>query len=93
MRVVAMILALAAGTAAQLADCTSMTQNSCEGTDADYCIWRADCGQRRNLRFGPADVESQGCCEFDCDFFRRLTAEEETSISAELQTHRKLCGR
>ena len=87
MRVVAIILALAAG--ASGCPCTTnetpeQCANTCEG-----CVWVDSCGiRRRNLRFGAAET---GCCTYSCD--RRLTAEETTALTEEEQEHRRLvCG-
>ena len=84
MRVVAVILALAAGTSG--CPCTTnetpeQCANTCEG-----CVWVDSCGiRRRNLRFGAAET---GCCTYSRD--RRLTAEETTALTAEEQEHRRL---
>lgn len=85
MRVVAIILALAAG--ASGCPCTTnetpeQCANTCEG-----CVWVDSCApiRRRNLRFGAAET---GCCTYSCD--RRLTAEETTALTAEEQEHRRL---
>ncbi len=84
MRVVAIILALAAG--ASGCPCSStFDKEECEFCE---CEWQDQCEVgRRNLRFGVAET---GCCTYDCR--RRLTAEEMDALSAEqLQEHRRLC--
>ena len=84
MRVVAVILTLAAG--ASGCPCTTnetpeQCANTCEG-----CVWVDSCGiRRRNLRFGAAET---GCCTLSCD--RRLTAEETEALTEEEQEHRRL---
>ena len=84
MRVVAIILALAAG--ASGCPCSSneteeQCRNTCEG-----CVWQEPCDAptRRNLRFGTA---APGCCTYEC---RRLTAEEIAALTVEEQEHRRL---
>ena len=87
MRVVAIILALAAGASGcpcssaeyeqQCTDCGCEWQDQCEGGPV-----------RRNLRFGAADT---GCCTYPegwCD--RRLTEEEMAALTEEEQEHRRL---
>ena len=88
MRVVAVILALAAGTSG--CPCTTnetpeQCANTCEG-----CVWVDSCGiRRRNLRFGAAET---GCCVPLCGPARRLTAEEMAALSPEqLEARRRLC--
>ena len=82
MRVVAIILALAAG--ASGCPCSSAEyEEQCNNCG---CEWQDQCeGGRRNLRFGAAET---GCCTYSCD--RRLTAEETTALTAEEQEHRRL---
>ena len=92
MRVVAIILALAAG--ASGCPCSStFGKEECEDC---LCEWQDQCeGGRRNLRFGAADT---GCCTYPdccldptnvwCD--RRLTEEEMAALTEEEQEHRRL---
>ena len=89
MRVVAIILALAAGASAGCACDLQSTESQCNGCGG-LCLWQDPCEGtgRRNLRFGAAET---GCCTYDCR--RRLTAEETAALSAEeREEHRKLCG-
>ena len=75
MRVVAIILALAAG--ASGCSCSSNeTEEQCTTTCGEPCVWQDSCDApiRRNLRFGAA---ATGCCVGICGpTTRRLTAEE-----------------
>ena len=85
MRVVAIILALAAGASAgcscPLIEDEDQCTNTCSG-----CVWYEQCG-RRNLRFGAAVT---GCCAYECR--RKLTAEETAALSVEqLEERRRLC--
>ena len=84
MRVVAIILALAAG--ASGCSCTSVVyEDQCTNT-CSGCVWYEQCG-RRNLRFGAV---ATGCCQYECR--RRLTAEETAALSVEqLEERRRLC--
>ena len=94
MRVVAIILALAAG--ASGCPCSSAEYE--QQCDDCGCEWQDQCeGGRRNLRFGAA---ATGCCTYpDCCLdptnawcTRRLTAEETDALSAEeRQERRRLC--
>ena len=99
MRVVAIILALAAG--ASGCSCSSNeTEEQCTTTcTGEPCMWQDPCEgtKRRNLRFGAA---ATGCCTYpDCCLdptnawcTRRLTAEETDALSAEeRQERRRLC--
>ena len=85
MRVVAIILALAA--AASGCPCSSAEYEQ-QCTDCG-CEWQDQCEiGRRNLRFGAADT---GCCTYPegwCD--RRLTEEEMAALTEEEQEHRRL---
>ena len=85
MRVVAIILALAAG--ASGCPCSSAEYEQ-QCTDCG-CEWQDQCEiGRRNLRFGAADT---GCCTYPegwCD--RRLTEEEMAALTEEEQEHRRL---
>ena len=88
MRVVAIILALAAG--ASGCPCSSneteeQCRNTCEG-----CVWQEPCEgtKRRNLRFG---VGETGCCTYENLCNRRLTTEEVAALTAEEQERRRLC--
>ena len=92
MRVVAMILALAAG--ASGCPCSSAEYE--QQCTACGCEWQDQCeGGRRNLRFGAADT---GCCTYpDCCSdpnnawcTRRLTEEEMAALTEEEQEHRRL---
>ena len=75
MRVVAIILALAAG--ASGCSCSSNeTEEQCTTTCGEPCVWVVDScpDRRRNLRFGAV---ASGCCVGICGpTTRRLTAEE-----------------
>ncbi len=86
MRVVAIILALAAG--ASGCPCSSAEYEQQCNDCGSICLWQDQCEVgRRNLRFGVAET---GCCTYDCR--RRLTAEEMDALSAEqLQERRRLC--
>ena len=100
MRVVAIILALAAGVSGVPGPCDS-AEDDCK-EDA-YCMWVDSCGGpiRRNLRFGPAVPDRRklrfgaaetGCCVPLCGPARRLTAEEMAALSPEqLEARRRLC--
>ena len=88
MRVVAIILALAAG--ASGCPCSSneteeQCRNTCEG-----CVWQEPCEgtKRRNLRFG---VGETGCCTYENLCNRRLTAEQMAALTPEEQERRRLC--
>ena len=89
MRVVAIILALAAG--ASGCPCSSneteeQCRNTCEG-----CVWQEPCEgtKRRNLRFG---VGETGCCTYENLCNRRLTTEEMAALTVEqLEERRRLC--
>ena len=87
MRVVAIILALAAGASAgcscPLIEDEDQCTNTCSG-----CVWQEQCETgRRNLRFGAATT---GCCLYECR--RRLTAEETAALTAEeREERRRLC--
>ena len=87
MRVVAIILALAAG--ASGCSCTSVVyEDQCTNT-CSGCVWQEQCepDRRRNLRFGAV---ATGCCWYECR--RRLTAEEMAALSAEeREERRRLC--
>ena len=84
MRVVAMILALAAG-ASGCPCSTAEYEQQCTNCG---CKWQDQCeGGRRNLRFGAA---ATGCCTTDCR--RRLTEEEMAALSAgQLEERRLSC--
>ena len=94
MRVVAIILALAAG--ASGCPCSStFAKEECEFCE---CEWQDQCEVstvRRNLRFGATDT---GCCTYpDCCLdpnnawcTRRLTAVEMAALTEEEQEHRRL---
>ena len=95
MRVVAIILALAAG--ASGCPCSSAEYE--QQCDDCGCEWQDQCEdtRRRNLRFGAA---ATGCCTYpDCCLdptnawcTRRLTAEEMAALSPEQrEAHRRLC--
>ena len=74
MRVVAIILALAAG--ASGCSCSSNeSEEQCTTTCGEPCMWLEPCvDRRRNLRFGAA---APGCCVDICGpTTRRLTTEE-----------------
>ena len=101
MRVVAIILALAAG--ASGCSCTSVVyEDQCTNT-CSGCVWQEQCepDRRRNLRFGPAVPDRRklrfgaaetGCCVPLCGPARRLTAEEMAALSAEeREERRRLC--
>ena len=86
MRVVAIILALAAGASGVPGPCDS-AEFECK--EDPYCMWLDSCDAptRRNLRFGAAET---GCCTFSCS--RRLTAEETAALTAEeREERRRLC--
>ena len=86
MRVVAIILALAAGASGIPGPC-DFAEDDCK--EDPYCMWVDSCGGpiRRNLRFGAAET---GCCTFSCS--RRLTAEETAALTAEeREERRRLC--
>ena len=95
MRVVAIIIALAAGASGVPGPCDS-AEFECK--EDPYCMWLETCvDRRRNLRFGAA---ATGCCTYpDCCLdptnawcTRRLTAEETDALSAEeRQERRRLC--
>ena len=89
MRVVAIILALAAG--ASGCSCSSNeTEEQCTTTCGEPCVWQDPCEgtKRRNLRFGVAEP---GCCTYENLCGRRLTAEEMAALTAEEQERRRLC--
>ena len=89
MRVVAIILALAAG--ASGCSCSSNeTEEQCTTTCGEPCVWQDPCEgtKRRNLRFGVAET---GCCTYENLCGRRLTAEEMAALTAEEQERRRLC--
>ena len=95
MRVVAIIIALAAGASGVPGPCDS-AEFECK--EDPYCMWLETCvDRRRNLRFGAA---ATGCCTYpDCCLdptnawcTRRLTAEETAALSVEqLEERRRLC--
>ena len=99
MRVVAIIIALAAGASGVPGPCDS-AEFECK--EDPYCMWLETCvDRRRNLRFGPAVPDRRklrfgaaetGCCVPLCGPARRLTAEEMAALSPEQrEAHRRLC--
>ena len=87
MRVVAIIIALAAGASGVPGPCDS-AEFECK--EDPYCMWLETCvDRRRNLRFGAAET---GCCVPLCGPARRLTAEEMAALPAEeREERRRLC--
>jgi hypothetical protein len=87
MRVVAIIIALAAGASGVPGPCDS-AEFECK--EDPYCMWLETCvDRRRNLRFGAA---APGCCVGVCSGARRLTAEEMAALSAEQREARRRLG-
>ena len=89
MRVVAIILALAAGASAGCACNSQSAEQQCNDCGG-LCIWQDPCegSGRRSLRFGAAET---GCCTYENLCNRRLTTEEMAALTAEEQERRRLC--
>ena len=90
MRVVAIILALAAGASGCSCSSNEIEEQCTTDCTGAPCVWQEPCEgtKRRNLRFGVAEP---GCCTYENLCGRRLTAEEMAALTAEEQERRRLC--